>query len=36
MKIIDIINKIANGNLEDGFKFKYDSDTYRYNKEKTR
>ena len=34
MKIIDIINKIANGTLEDGFKFKYDSDTYRYNKEK--
>lgn len=34
MKIIDIINKIANGTLEDGFKFKYDSDIYRYNKEK--
>ena len=34
MKIIDILNKIANGTLEDGFKFKYDSDTYRYNKEK--
>lgn len=34
MKIIDILNKIANGTLEDGFKFKYDSDIYRYNKEK--
>ena len=34
MKVIDILNKIANGTLEDGFKFKYDSDIYRYNKEK--
>lgn len=34
MKIIDILNKMANRTLEDGFKFKYDSDIYRYNKEK--
>ena len=33
MKIIDILNKIANGTLEDGFKFKYGNDTYRYHKE---
>ena len=32
MKIIDILNKMANGELEDGFKFKYDNDTYKYNK----
>jgi len=32
MKIIDILNKKANGELEDGFKFKYDNDTYKYNK----
>lgn len=34
MKIIDILNKMANGTLEDGFKFNYDNDTYCYNKEK--
>lgn len=34
MKIIDILNKMANGTLEDGFKFNYDDDTYYYNKEK--
>ena len=33
MKIIDILNKIANRTLEDGFKFKYGNDTYRYHKE---
>lgn len=32
MKIIDILNKIANGTLEDGFMFKYEKTTYRYNK----
>ena len=32
MKIIDILNKMANGELEDGFKFKYDNDTYKHNK----
>lgn len=32
MKVIDILNKMANGELEDGFKFKYDNDTYKYNK----
>lgn len=32
MKIIDILNKMANGELEDGFKFKYDNYTYKYNK----
>ena len=32
MKIIDILNKMANGELEDGFKFKYENDTYKYNK----
>ena len=32
MKIIDILNKMANGQLEDGFKLKYDNDTYKYNK----
>lgn len=33
MKIIDILNKMANKELEDGFKFKYDNDTYCYDKE---
>lgn len=32
MKIIDILNKMAKGELEDGFEFKYDNDTYKYNK----
>ena len=32
MKIIDILNKMANKELEDEFKFKYRGDTYRYNK----
>ena len=32
MKIIDLLNKIANETLEDGFKFKYAETTYRYNK----
>ncbi len=32
MKIIYILNKMANGELEDGFEFKYDNDTYKYNK----
>ena len=31
MKIIDILNKMANGELEDGFKFNF-GDTYTYNK----
>lgn len=32
MKIIDILNKKANGELEDGFKFIF-GDTYTYNKD---
>ena len=32
MKVIDILNKMANGTLEDGFEFEYDNDTYKYNK----
>ena len=32
MKVIDILNKMANGTLENGFKFKYDKTKYRYNK----
>lgn len=32
MKIIDILNKMTNGELEDGFKFKYENDIYKYNK----
>lgn len=32
MKIIDILNKKANGTLEDGFKFILDNEVYRYNK----
>ena len=32
MKIIDILNKMANDELEDGFKFKYENDIYKYNK----
>ena len=32
MKIIDILNKVSNGTLEDGFTFKYDGDTYWYDK----
>ena len=36
MKIIDILNKMANGELEDGFKFKYKHATYTYQKEENR
>ncbi len=32
MKIIDILNKKANGTLEDGFKFILDNEVYHYNK----
>ena len=32
MKIIDILNKMANGTLENGFKFEYGKTKYRYNK----
>ena len=32
MKIIDILNKMANGELEDGFKFAYEDVVYRYEK----
>lgn len=34
MKIIDILNKKANGTLEDGFKFCYENTVYTYNKNK--
>lgn len=34
MKIIDILNKKANGTLEDGFKFGYNYQTYSYDKKK--
>ena len=30
MKVIDILNKMANGTLEDGFEFKYDSIDFKY------
>lgn len=33
MKIIDILNKKANGELEDGFKFKYRGHTYIYQRQ---
>ena len=33
MKIIDILNKMANGTLEDGFKFRYGNEDYKYKKE---
>lgn len=33
MKIIDILNKMADGTLEDGFKFKYDDYIWKYEKE---
>ena len=36
MKIIDILNKMANGELEDGFKFKHDNDVYKYNKKENK
>lgn len=36
MKIIDILNKKANGTLEDGFKFILDNEVYRYNKKDDR
>ena len=32
MKIIDILNKMANGTLEDGFKFAYEDVIYKYDK----
>lgn len=32
MKIIDILNKKANGTLEDGFKFCYENKVFTYNK----
>lgn len=32
MKIIDILNKKANGTLEDGFKFKYDDTIFIFDK----
>lgn len=32
MKIIDILNEMANGTLEDGFEFKYSNETYKYHK----
>ena len=32
MKVIDILNKMANGELEDGFKFAYEEVVYRYEK----
>ena len=32
MKIIDLLNKIADETLEDGFKFKYRGRVYTYNK----
>ena len=32
MKIIDILNKIANGELEDGFKFCFEDEVYTYTK----
>lgn len=34
MKIIDILDKMAEGTLEDGFKFEFRGETYTYNKEK--
>ena len=33
MKIIDILNKMANGELKDGFKFEYKHTTYTYHEE---
>ena len=33
MKIIDILNKMANGTLEDGFKFVYEDKVYTYIKD---
>ena len=33
MKIIDILNKMANGTLEDGFKFCFEDEVYTYTKE---
>ena len=33
MKIIDILNKMANGELEDGFSFGYKGMIYTYYKE---
>ena len=32
MKIIDILNKMANGTLEDGFKFCFEDEVYTYTK----
>lgn len=33
-RIIDILNKMADGTLEDGFKFGFRGETYTYNKQK--
>ena len=33
MKVIDILNKMANGTLEDGFKFCFEDEVYTYTKE---
>lgn len=32
MKIIDILNKMADGTLKDGFKFRYRNELYEYDK----
>lgn len=34
VKIIDILNKMADGTLKDGFKFEYKGESYTYNKHK--
>ena len=31
MKVIDILNKIANREIKDEFRFKYDGDVYNFN-----
>lgn len=36
MCIIDILNKMADGTLEDGFKFEFRGETYTYNKNKNK
>lgn len=33
-RIIDILDKMADGTLEDGFKFEYKGESYTYNKQK--
>jgi len=32
MKIIDVLDKMADGTLEDGFKFEYKGENWKYNK----